>query len=270
MLEPILDQIRKYGPDIVSTVLIAFVGLTLSVFAKRVVRTLVQRSGLEGAAESAGIAPMLYLVGARDGLAAFLGRCTMWGGLLGTAAVLCDRFGLSLVRTVLSAVLGYAPRLIVALAIAFGTIVLSSVVQRAVERTLTTRSDMRSPGPIAGAARGLVIMVGITLAAGQAGLEVGFITAIFEIVVGVACLALGLAFALGFHGIVRGMAARHYYRPLVRPGDRVTIGEDHGTVVKFGSTAIVLRDQDKERIVPCERMLQGTVVISAARDGEPR
>jgi hypothetical protein len=270
MLDYLRESFVAHAAGIAGPLAIAVVGIVLSILGRRIIRSLVRRSGLEAAAEGAGIAPLLYMVGAREGLGSFLGTVTFWAGLLATLAALCERLGLSYVRDALGSVLGYAPRLGVALAIAFGGIFLGSIVQRAVERIATARSDMRAPGPIAASARGLVIMVAITLAAQQAGLQIEFLTTVFEIVVGAICLALGLAFALGFHGLVRGMAARHYYKPLVRPGDHITIGDAHGTVVKFGSTAVVLRDAGEERIVPCERMLTGTVVITVDRDGERR
>lgn len=268
MLESLRERLVTVAPAVGSTILILIVGFTLAVIGKRVVRAAVKRSGLEAVAEGAGIAPLLYFVGAREGLAAFLGSCTMWAGILGTVAVVSERLGLSLVGTLTAALLAYAPRLLAALAIALGSLLFSSFVHRAVERVAMTRGDVRAPGAIASLARVIVIVMGLTLAAEQAGLEVRFLTTIFELVVGVVFIAVGLAFALGFQGIVRGMAARHYYQPLVRPGDHVAIGEDRGTVVKFGATAVVLRDENKERIVPCDRMLSTTVIVD--RSGESR
>jgi len=268
MLASLRALTAAYAPTAISLFTILVIGLLVSLIGKRLVRSVVARSGLEAAAEKGGVAPVLYALGARSGLAAFLGGVTFWAGLLGTIAVLSDRLGLGLVRQVIAGVLAYAPRVVVALAIAFGAIFLGGVVQRAIERLASTRSEVRKPGPIAAAARGLVVMVGITLAAEQAGLEVRFLTTIFEVVVGVTCLAIGLAFALGFHGVVRGMAARHYYKPLVRPGDHVRVGEDEGTVVKFGSTAVVLRDAGQERIIPCDRFLSGTVIVTKERSRE--
>jgi hypothetical protein len=79
-------------------------------------------------------------------------------------------------------------------------------------------------------------------------------------------LAFALAFALGFSVVSRGMAARHYDRPLVRLGDVVRIGEDQGRVVRYGATAIVLATDDGERIVPCLRFLSNTVQVRPAAD----
>ena len=112
--------------------------------------------------------------------------------------------------------------------------------------------------------------IGAVLAVEQAGIEVTFVTTLLQIAVAVGGLGLALAFALGFHAILRNMAARHYYRPLVRIGDVVKVGDDEGTVVQFGATAMVLRTGEGDRIVPCARFLRQTVLVRSSSDTPPR
>jgi small-conductance mechanosensitive channel len=165
-----------------------------------------------------------------------------------------------------AASLRYAPRLFGAVALLLGTVALASFVRNLVEHAAGRRDDLESPQGAAKIAQALVLVVGSTLAAEQAGIEVSFLTVLFQLAVGLTGLAFALAFALGFSAVFRGMAARHYYRPLVRVGDVVRIGDDQGRVVRYGATAIVLATDDGERIVPCLRFLSNTVQVRPAAD----
>lgn len=263
MLQTLYAQTARHLPTVGLITLIVIVGLIASAIARRLVRLFVQKTGLEALAERAGVAPALYFIGSREGLASFLGSIAYVAGLVVTFAAVSDKLELTIVSSLSAAALRYAPRILTALAILVGSIVFGSFVQRIVERAAGRRKDLDAPALTAKLARGLVVVVGVTLAAEQAGLEVHFVTILFELLLGIVGLGLALAFALGFYGIVRGMAARHYYRPLVRVGDVISIGSDRGTVVRFGPTAVILRTDDGERIVPCTRMLTTTVVVTS-------
>jgi small-conductance mechanosensitive channel len=262
MLQSLYAQAAHFAPAAGLIVAIIVVGLVASSILRRLVRLFVRKSGLESLAERAGVARALYAVGAREGLASFLGSVTYVAGLVATFTAVSEKLELTVVSSLTTAALRYAPRLVTALAILVGSLLLGSFVQGIVERAAGRRKDVDSPALTAKAARVLVLVIGITLAAEQAGLEVRFVTMLFELLLGMLGLGLALAFALGSYSIVRAMAARHYYKPLVRVGDTITIGADRGTVVRFGQTAIVLRSDDGERIVPCTRLLTHTVVVA--------
>ncbi len=270
LLAVLLDRVVRYAPTVGFVLAIVIGGFIASVLARRIVVALVRRTGLETFAERAGVARALYAVGVKQGLAKFLGTLTYVAGLAVTFTAACDAMGLTVVSTLTTNVLRYLPRLLGAGAMLIGAGVLAAVVRAAVERLASKRADVESPKGAATIAHGIVILIGVVLAAEQAGIEVGFLTVLLQIGVGILGVGLALAFALGFYVVIRNMAARHYYKPLLRVGDVVRIGEDEGTVLRFGPTALVLRTADGDRIVPCARFLNNTVLIrSAVGDVEP-
>jgi hypothetical protein len=241
-------------------------GLLGSALLRRVVTTLVRRFGIETLAESAGVSRLLYAVGAKQGFASFLGSLAFAGGLLATCSAASDALGLTVVRDLTAVALRYAPRLVGAGAILLGTLSLASVAERVVRHALGRRRDVESPEAAAKLAYGFVVLLGAMLAAEQAGIEVGLLITLLEIAAGLTGFAFALTFALGFHAVFRGMAAGHYYRPLLRPGDIIRVGEDEGAVVRFGATAVVLRSERGEAIVPFTRFLTHTVHVRGAAD----
>ena len=256
-----LERVAVYAPRVGFVVAILVGGLVASAIARRLVSALVRRSGLEAFAERAGIARVLYAVGVKRGLASFLGGLAYVAGLVMTFSAASDAAGLAIVSTLTSSMLRYLPRLLTALGLLIGAFVGASIVRSFIEGVAAQRSDVHSPKAAAKIAYALVLTVGCMLAAEQAGIAVAFITTLLQVAVGVLGLGLALAFALGFYTVFRNMAARHYYKPLLRVGDTVRIGDDEGKVVRFAPTAVVLRTADGERIVPCARFLQNTVHV---------
>ncbi len=261
MFESLRARAYAFAPTAALVVAILVGGLVASSILRRAVRALVQRSGIEALAERAGVSRLLYAVGVKQGLAAAAGSLAFAGGALATLAAVSDALGLTVMSTAAAACLRYAPRLLGALAILLGASTLASFVRNMVEHAAGRREDVDSPQGAARAAYALILVVGATLAAEQAGVEMRFLTTLFELGAGLAGLGVALAFALGFSAVFRGMAARHYYRPLVRVGDHVRVGADQGRVVRFSATAVVLATDEGERIVPCLRFLSNTVHV---------
>ena len=78
----VIDMVLAVAPKIALVLAILLVGFVLAALAKRLTRWAVQKSGLEAAAERAGIAKLLYTIGARRGLAHLIGTVVLFCGLL--------------------------------------------------------------------------------------------------------------------------------------------------------------------------------------------
>lgn len=265
-LTPLLERAALYAPKAAFVLAILIGGALLSALARRVIRALVRRSGLEALAERAGIARLLYAFGAKHGFASFLGGVAYAAGLALTLSAASDALGLTVVSALTSSLVAYLPRLLGAGGLLVGAIVCASFVRNFVQHVAARRGDVDSPKATAKIAYAMVVVIGSLLAAEQAGIEVAFLTTLLQIALGIVGVGLALAFALGFYTVFRNMAARHYYKPLLRVGQVVRVGEDEGTVVRFGPTAMVIRTADGERIVPCSRFLHTTVHVQS---GDP-
>lgn len=264
VLSSLWNRVASLAPTAAFVVGILIVGFLGSALLRRIVRGVVSRSGLEALAEGAGVSRLLYSLGAKQGFASALGSLAFAGGVLATVSAASDALGLTVVSNLSSVLLRYAPRLLSAGALLIGTLALASFVQGLVRHFAGKRSDVQSPDAASKLAYGFVVSVGSMLAAEQAGLEVRFLTTLLQIVVGVLGVGFAITFALGFHGVFRGMAAGHYYRPLLRVGDVIRVGEDEGVLLRFSPTAIVLGTEEGERIVPAARLLTRTVLIRNA------
>lgn len=266
-LTDLSGRVFAIAPKVAFVAAILVFGVAASALARRLVRGAVRHSGLEALAEGAGVSRLLYAIGAKQGFASALGSLAFGAGILGTLSAASDALGLTVVSNLTGVLLRYGPRLLSAAGLLVGTFALASFVQGLVRHFSAQRGDIQSPEGAAKIAYGFVVSVGAMLAAEQAGLEIRFLTSLLQIVVGLFGAAFALTSALGFYTVFRGMAAGHYYRPLLRVGDLVSIGTDEGVVSRFSPTSIVLTTPDGDRIVPNVRLLHHTVLI---RNPPPR
>lgn len=263
-LENLGGRVSTLAPKVAFVAAIVVVGFVASAILRRLVRAAVSRSGLEAMAESAGVSRLLYALGAKSGFASALGSLAFAAGVLCTLSAASDALGLTVVSNLTAVVLRFGPRLLASAGLLVGTFALASFVQGLVRHFAARRDDIESPDGAARIAYGFVVSVGAMLAAEQAGLEIRFLTTLLQIVVGLFGVAFALTFALGFHAVLRSMAAGHYYRPLLRVGDTVVIGADEGTVLRFAPTAVILGTAEGERIIPNARLLHHTVIVRNA------
>jgi len=82
-----VDTLVAIAPQAALALGALLVGLAASAAAGWLTRAIIQRSGLEGLAERAGVSRLLYAVGLRIGLARLLGRLMVVLGILITAHV---------------------------------------------------------------------------------------------------------------------------------------------------------------------------------------
>jgi small-conductance mechanosensitive channel len=253
------------APKALFVVGILVVGYLASSLLRRLVRAAATRSGLEALVEGAGISRLLYAIGATRGFASLLGSLAFAAGMLATLSAASDALGLTVVSALTGLALRYGPRLLSAVALLIGTVVLAGFVQGLVRHFASQRSDIRSPEGAGRLAYGFIVAVGVMLSAEQAGLEIHFLTTLLELLVAAFGIAFALTFALGFHGVFRAMAAGHYYRPIVRVGDHIRVGENSGTVVRFAPTALILSTEEGERIIPNTLLLEQTIEVVTRR-----
>lgn len=231
-------------------------GLLLSWIARRMVVWVTRRTGLDALGERLGVSKFLYTIGARRGLDYVLGQLVWYAGLLLTAAVTADLLGLDAVAKGVEGVVAYVPRVAAAGAVLLGGSALANLLRRLVEGFGRRRDDVEHPQALGNVAYFGTIVVSIVVAAGQAGLQTQLVESLLTTLVSIGAAAIGLAFALGGRESFTHLVAGHFLRRLARPGDRITVAEVEGVVVRYFGVCVVLKTNDGECTLPCAVVLR--------------
>jgi small-conductance mechanosensitive channel len=163
-------------------------------------------------------------------------------------------------------VIAWLPNLLTGVVIAFVGVYAGELVQGIVARVASGRGDTETADFLGRGAYMLVLAIALTMAAEQVGLPTHLVNSILLLAVAAVAFGVAAAFAMGSRTAFHHLVARHYLQRMFRPGDRLTIGEVGGELVRFGAVSAVLKTEDGELVVPCAELLEGTVHLRRKAD----
>ncbi|MEM9695345.1 MAG: mechanosensitive ion channel domain-containing protein [Myxococcota bacterium] len=184
-------------------------------------------------------------------------RLVYFAVLLLAFTAAAEAVGLRAVGEILSAVLGYLPRILAAILIVAVGGYFASAVGNAV---LGMLKAVRSPfaRPLAGAAEGGILLVVITLAIDKLGVDLGFVNANLTLIVAAVTLTVCFLFSWAMRRPAEEIVANYYLRRLVDIGDYVKLGDVEGTVERFAPIGVLVRLATGEvQLVPAHHVLDG-------------
>jgi small-conductance mechanosensitive channel len=264
---PLLDQGLQLLPTLLGVIGVLLVGVVVALVARWLVSGVVSRSGLEALAERAGVSRALYFVGLKSGLARVVGNLTAVAVLVATLAVLADFLGLSGLALGLGAIVDYLPDLVVAAGLTLLAFVGADFASRLVEQLGQSRSDLVSPRLGAALAYWAVLIVGLSMAVRQLGVETALFETLLSIVIGSVVVAFTSIVAWSSRHVIAGVINRQYTRRHVHIGDRIRVGDVEGVVEEHDTLSTVLRvDDGTLALLPSRRLVDEVVEILERRD----
>jgi len=105
------------------------------------------------------------------------------------------------------------------------------------------------------------ILVVFVTAVNELGIDTTLLNSTILIGFGGLIAGAALSFGLGARGTVANLIASHYLQPLFRVGQRIRVGDVHGTIVAMTPIAIVLETTDGRVFVPAARFQETSATI---------
>ena len=101
-----------------------------------------------------------------------------------------------------------------------------------------------------------IVLISIVIALNTLGIELGFLTTLFAVLLAGFLLATALAFGLGSRNMVSNIIAGHFAGKIYQVGHQVEIDGIKGTILKIESGFIVIETQEGEVSVPASTFLE--------------
>lgn len=195
-------QMAGLLPKLLVGILILLIGSMLA----RLIRALAFRVfvaiRLDRLSDRLGVNAFLARGDARHTVAGVFATLVYWFVLVFSLEVLSKVLGLEGVSSFLGQVVGYLPRLAVALAITIVGIVIASFFGGAIQ-VAAANAGFPAPGPLGRAIKYLIALIALVMALEQAQIGTRFLTTTLDIVIAAVGLALALAFGLGCKDLAR-------------------------------------------------------------------
>ncbi len=200
-------QVALITPRIIVALLLLGVGWALARAAEWLAVQVLRRVRVEEAAEHTGLDDFLLRGGVRFTVVTLVGRTLYWGILLMFTLAMINVLGLSMGTDVMARLSGYLPNVVVGIIVlVFGS--LGARFVRGVVEAYLNNVGVREAGSLGLLVYGALMAFVAILALEQLGIDVGLLSAAFQLAFGGLCLGLALAFGLGGRGWAESILER--------------------------------------------------------------
>lgn len=254
-------------PKIVMGVLLIVVAFIVARLARCFFATVLRRVKIDEALIRAGMDGPLKRLGLSKP-SEWLPRVAYALLLFLFAGAAADALGLDAVAAAMGRVLDYLPNVLAALVLVVAGSWAGQTVSVVIRRA--TEASAIDFGPaLARFVSAMVVFVFALTAVGQLKIDTEIVRIFTACALGALALAFGLSMGLGSRGLTRNILAGFYARRVLRPGDRLIIGEHEGTLLEITTTQILLETHRGVVCLPNDASLALPITQRAEPDAEP-
>lgn len=244
------ESLAEWLPAVLGAILLLIVGWLVARLLQAILVRLLRRVGLDQLAERTGIARGLTTVSVQSTLSNLLARTIYWLILIFFILLALGALGLTdVVTSALNSFFAFLPRLVAAMVIFIVGAFIARIAGDAVT-AVALQADIatgRVPGQ---AIRTGILLVVIILSLDELGVQTTILTTIIIITIGAIGLGLALAFGLGNRDLAHSIMAGFHAREEFNPGQRLTVGDHSGRLVRIGATKALIDTDDGQVSVP--------------------
>ena len=253
------EHLRTAWQDLVATVtgviprlvMGVVIGIAL-VLAARGIRRLAavacRRAQVDTLAGSLGLTALVARLGVRQPASEWIPGLIYAGVLLLFTQTGATVLGLTPIADSIRAFFAYLPNVIAAIGVLLAGSAAADFAGTAVRRSAEDSGIDLAP-TLGSMTSGLILFVTGIMALAQLRIDTEMIRIVTICALGGIALAFGLSLGLGSRDVTRNMIAGFYARKVLRPGDRVTVGQRTGTLVMITPTQTVLQTDDRQEEV---------------------
>lgn len=249
-----IEAVVSYLPHLISAAIILTVGGVLAWLIGRAVEAVLKRVGLDQRVADTGFRENLVSVGLRERPARLVARLVFLIVWLATLVQVVDALELAPLSAALRNLLDFTPHLVVAVAILILGIIAGDPLARATTGTLARAGILYST--VAGTLmRALVTTVAVLMALQQLTIESSFLLDMLLLLLGAVALSAAIASGWGARTFFENVVASRYVEENFKIGDGITVDGATGTLERAGMMNVVIRTNDRGRVVLPNRIL---------------
>ena len=241
----VLTGMSAYLPRVVGAVLVLVVGWALAKLLRLAVGRMLHRAK--------SLVPTSILGAEHQESVRFVIRVVVglsfWLVILFAAAAAAEVLGLSALTGGLSGLASYVPRLIAAVFVLLGGVVLGTIAASWI-RSFARVERIAYGDSAARATRATIILFASVVALAQVGIDSTLLVVGVATVLGAFLGAVALAFGLGARSTVANIIGSHYVQRAYKVNQRIRIADHEGQILEIRPTGVLLDTRDGVVHVP--------------------
>jgi small-conductance mechanosensitive channel len=257
----LLRQFLSILPSLSGALLIFLIGWLVAKSLSRLVKKLLNRSGIDALAERLNRIELVEKARIRIVPSVLIAKILYYLLMLVVALAATDVLGIQAISDLMVDIINYIPSLLTAFLLLFVGLLFADFIKGMV------LSATRSLGiPSAGLIANFVfyfILIAVSMSAlGQAGIDTEFLRANLTIIIGGGVLAFALGYGLASKDMMANFIASFYSKDKVQLGDTIRIGEVEGVIVAIDNTSLTLAGEGGRTIIlPLRKLTSENVEI---------
>src|SRR5258707_10709489 len=249
----LLGEVLNFLPLLIVATLLLIIGYFIAKAVRELMTRALRALHFDDVANRAGITRALRLAGTQLDAAGVLADIEFWWILLVFIELAMNTLGLVQISAFLNAVLGYIPNVIAAVLIVVIGGLLARVIADVI-RGAAAEAGLSTASLLAEVARWAIIIFAVLAALTQPNVAPNMIFIFFAALMAMLALAGGLAFGLGGVDAARGLISGLSVGSMPRPGQRVRIGNEIGTVIRHDMNTTVVHTDHSQIPIPHHRL----------------
>jgi len=245
-------------PSFISGMMILIIGWIIAVVLSKIIGGTLEKIGFDGILEKVGVTRLLQRLGIGGSVTQILAKAIFWVVILFIFRSAAEALGMKDISALIEQIFAFLPRAITATIILLVGFMVADIIQNAVFTRLDSLG-IRYAKTLSGLIFGFIVIMVLTVALPQLGVETKLLNATVSILVGGIALAMAITLGMGMktisQNLVAGVYARDVYKNgtiLHRDGKEMTISgigpvttkcvEEDGTFHVFPNSELILND----------------------------
>lgn len=259
-------DLAAFIPKLLGMIVILMVGWILARILQAAAGRVLERAGLDRAAERLGVSETLQEAGLVRAPSGVIARLLFWLLMLTFVLSAVETLGLSAVTSTIDRLIAYLPNVIAASLIVVLGLLLARFVGNLVASGAAA-ADMPYARALGSGARAAMIIMVTILSLEQLGVDAAALLYAMVIVASAIAIALSLSFANGSRDVVGAIVAGYYLRNSLGEGAHVEIDGRAGVLERVGPIDTLFNKGDDSWSIPNRRLLDAIIDRKRATAG---
>lgn len=259
-------DLAAFIPKLLGMIVILLVGWILARILQAAAGRVLERAGLDRAAERLGVSETLQEAGLVRAPSGVIARLLFWLLMLTFVLSAVETLGLSAVTSTIDRLIAYLPNVIAASLIVVLGLLLARFVGNLVASGAAA-ADMPYARALGSGARAAMIIMVTILSLEQLGVDAAALLYAMVIVASAIAIALSLSFANGSRDVVGAIVAGYYLRNSLGEGAHVEIDGRAGVLERVGPIDTLFNKGDDSWSIPNRRLLDAIIDRKRATPG---
>lgn len=181
----------------------------------------------------------------------FISRAFFWFIILFFFAIITRVLGFAILAPWIEGLIEYFPNILAAAVIVFIGLITGSFLY-SLTVSIAARTGITNGRLIGRVVRYSILFISIVIAVDQIGINIEFLTYLIYIFMAVSLFGAALAFGIGAKTSVSNILGAYYIHGNFEEGDKISIGDISGEIVKIKATSVILKTETGLVIIPAK------------------